>query len=99
MDSDSVSLLEGSRYLCGNLSPERPRETSHAHPIDAVSSCGSAVEKSGWLFENFSRVLLTEPLRCLTMPQAALSSPPPRAYAWASARPYARRRGATSWWR
>src|SRR4051812_5091048 len=75
MDSDSVSLLEGSRYLCGNLSPERPRETSHAHPIDAVSSCGSAVEKSGWLFENFSRVLLTKPLRCLTIHSAVSHNP------------------------
>ena len=45
MDSHSVSLLEGSRSLCGSISPGCPYQTSHVHPIHAVSSCGSAVEK------------------------------------------------------
>lgn len=42
-------------------------------PIDAVSSCGSAVEKSGWISENFSSVILTQPLRCLTSKNLAHS--------------------------
>lgn len=53
-------------FLMWKTFTSAPSRTSRGCPIDAVSSCASAVEKSGWLFENFSRLILTQPLGCLT---------------------------------